>query len=159
MRSFHFVALGVLVVLAFILFNGKVEGLTGLNCANCTPISSAHIPVPVGKCPDNPLLYKTDEAGSNCFGWCPYSNQYKTDKGGTNCIMYPWGYCDENPERPKLDEEGSNCIDGKFDYKLCPDNDALKTFEGATNCFGWCPTSEKQQRKVYKWPWEQCPAL
>ena len=156
MRSLKFVALGVLVVLALVLFNARKEGFQydttiGEICKS--------LPVEVDKCPDNQSLYKTDEAGSNCFGWCPYSNTYKTNKDGSNCIMYPFGYCKEVPTRPKLDEEGSNCVDGTFDYKLCPDNDALKSFEDEANCFGWCPTSATQQRRVYKWPWEQCPSL
>ena len=144
MRYFKIVALAVLLVLAGVLFRGSKEGVEPRQF--------------FGNCPENSSTAKIDEAGSNCFGWCPYSNTYKTDKDGTNCIMYPWGYCNQFPDRPKLDAEGSNCVE-IIPYQVCSDNKALKTFEGATNCFGWCPTSEKQQRKVYKWPWEQCPAL
>lgn len=156
MRSLKFVALGLLGILALVLFNGSKEGIQnsttiGEICSSLTMLSN--------KCPDNRSLDKVDEAGSNCFGWCPYSNTYKNNKEGSNCIMYPFGYCKEVPTRPKLDEEGSNCVDGTYDYKLCSDNDALKSSEGGTNCFGWCPTSANQQRKVYKWPWEQCPPL
>lgn len=113
-----------------------------------------------GNCSDNPNMKKINKKGSNCYGWCPYSNEYKKSKKGSECIMYPFGYCKNIPGRPMLDEEGSNCQKdlSKIPYKLCPDNYALKSMESRgkvdSNCFGWCD----QKRKAYKWPWETCEA-
>ena len=115
-----------------------------------------------GVCPDNPAIMKIDKKGTNCYGWCPYSNVYKTNKKGSECIMYPFGYCKNIPDRPKLDEEGSNCKKdlSQIPYRMCPDNNALKAGPNDHNCFGWCPptSSSKNRREVYRWPWETCPA-
>ena len=114
-----------------------------------------------GNCRDNPAIKKKNKKGTNCYGWCPYENVYKKSKSGSECKMYSWGYCENIPDRPKLDAEGSNCQEdlSKIPYKMCPDNSALKASEGNTNCFGWCPTSAKQKRKVYNWPFGKCPPL
>jgi hypothetical protein len=81
--------------------------------------------------------FKSDAAGSNCFGFCPdNASIYKTDAKGTNC----YGFCPDNASMYKIDAKGSNC------YGYCVANDkksAYKKDAAGSNCFGVCPNDAK----------------